>query len=97
MPMDFKQVDWWDKREGALPDPAVSYPELPKAAAFICTGSTCSSPIFDPARIAPFKSPPPRIDQQGLPRRTDDQRRLPALHIDKEDLERPGERRKRRG
>ena len=52
-PADFKQVDWWDKREGPLPDPAVSYPELPKAAAFICTGNTCSSPIFDPARIAP--------------------------------------------
>jgi uncharacterized protein YyaL (SSP411 family) len=53
LPMDYKQVDWWDKREGALPDPEVSYPELPKAAAFICTGNTCSSPIFDPARLAP--------------------------------------------
>jgi hypothetical protein len=53
LPMDYKQVDWWDKREGALPDPTVSYPELPKAAAFLCTGNTCSSPIFDPARLAP--------------------------------------------
>ena len=51
--VDFKQIDWWDKREGALPNPEVTYPELPHAAAFICTGNTCSSPIFDAARIGP--------------------------------------------
>lgn len=51
-PAVYKQLDWWDKREGALPNPEVTYPELPKAAAFVCTGSTCSSPIFDPARLA---------------------------------------------
>ena len=52
-PIDFKQVDWWDKREGPLPNPEVTYPELPRAAAFICTNSTCSSPVFDAARIEP--------------------------------------------
>ena len=52
-PAVYKQLDWWDKREGALPNPEVSYPELSRAAAFVCTGSTCSSPIFDPVRLAP--------------------------------------------
>ena len=52
-PVDFKQVDWWDKREGPLPNPEVTYPELSRAAAFICTNRTCSSPIFDSARIEP--------------------------------------------
>lgn len=50
---DFKQVDWWDKREGALPNPDVTYPEMSKAAAFICTDNTCSPPIFDATRIVP--------------------------------------------
>ena len=50
---DFKQVDWWDKREGPLPNAEVTYPELSKATAYLCTGNTCSSPIFDPAEIAP--------------------------------------------
>ena len=52
-PVDFKQVDWWDKREGPLPNPEVTYPELTRAAAFICTNNTCSSPIFDVDRIGP--------------------------------------------
>ena len=52
-PAAYKQLDWWDKREGTLPNPEVTYPELPRAAAFVCTGSTCSSPIFDPGRLAP--------------------------------------------
>ena len=51
-PAVYKQLDWWDKREGALPNPEVSYPELARPAAFVCTGSTCSSPIFDPAQLA---------------------------------------------
>ncbi len=53
-PAVYKQLDWWDKREGALPNPEVTYPELPKAAAFVCTGNTCSSPIFDPEALAPL-------------------------------------------
>jgi len=52
-PEDFKQVDWWDKREGSLPNPAVTYPEMRKAAAFLCTANTCSPPIFDAADIQP--------------------------------------------
>jgi hypothetical protein len=30
----------------------VRYPQLARAAAFICTDSTCSLPIFDASKIA---------------------------------------------
>jgi uncharacterized protein len=41
-----KRLDWWDKREGALPNPDVTYPELEQAAAFACSASLCSLPAF---------------------------------------------------
>ena len=43
----YERVEWWDKTEGALPNADVEYPSLPHAAAFLCTSTTCSSPIFD--------------------------------------------------
>jgi uncharacterized protein len=45
-PVLYRRIDWWDKREGAMPNPDVRYPELARAAAFICTGSACSQPVF---------------------------------------------------
>lgn len=57
----YRRLEWWDKREGKMPNPDVQYPELPKAAAFICTDSSCSLPIFDagkiPTEIARSKGP----------------------------------------
>ncbi|HZO24313.1 MAG TPA: hypothetical protein VFB37_17605, partial [Steroidobacteraceae bacterium] len=50
-PSDYLQVDWWDRREGKLPDPAITYPVLPRAAAFACTANACSTPVFDPAEL----------------------------------------------
>ena len=50
-PTDYLQIDWWDKREGKLPDPSITYPELKQAAAFACTANACSTPIYDPAQI----------------------------------------------
>jgi hypothetical protein len=47
----YRRIEWWDKREGNMPNPDVRYPQLPRAAAFICTDSTCSLPIFDAAKI----------------------------------------------
>ena len=44
-PSGYKRVEWWDKREGALPNADVEYPELKRAAAFVCTERSCSSPI----------------------------------------------------
>jgi uncharacterized protein YyaL (SSP411 family) len=46
-PVAYKRLEWWDVREGRLPNPDVQYPESDKAAAFICTNRTCSLPIFE--------------------------------------------------
>jgi len=50
-PSEYKRLEWWDVREGRLPNPDVQYPELKQAAAFICTSRTCSPPIFDPDKL----------------------------------------------
>jgi uncharacterized protein YyaL (SSP411 family) len=50
-PDDYLQVDWWDRREGKLPDPAITYPALPRPAAFACTANACSTPIYDAAEL----------------------------------------------
>ena len=54
LPATYKRVEWWDEREGALPNPDVEYPKLEKAAAFLCTDRRCSAPIFDSAKISTF-------------------------------------------
>jgi uncharacterized protein YyaL (SSP411 family) len=51
-PANYKRLEWWDTREGKLPNPDVLYPELSKAAAFVCTSRACSAPIFNPADLA---------------------------------------------
>jgi hypothetical protein len=48
----YRRIEWWDRREGNMPNPDVRYPQLSRAAAFICTDSTCSLPIFEAARVA---------------------------------------------
>ncbi len=50
-PSGYLRLEWWDVREGRLPNPDVQYPELKNAAAFICTGSTCSAPIYKAGAI----------------------------------------------
>jgi uncharacterized protein len=52
-PSDYLQIDWWDPAEGRLPNPDISYPQLERAAAFACTASACSMPVFNPAEIEP--------------------------------------------
>ena len=42
----YKRIEWWDKREGSMPNPDVEYPQMQKPAAFICTNKRCSLPIF---------------------------------------------------
>ena len=49
--VSFKRVDWWDKREGALKNPDVTYPELDQPAAFLCTNRICSLPAFTPEEL----------------------------------------------
>jgi uncharacterized protein YyaL (SSP411 family) len=54
LPPWYKRIDWWDKTEGALPNPDVSYPAPKRAAAFVCTANRCSLPMFTAAAIADF-------------------------------------------
>ncbi len=58
-PGAYKRVEWWDKDEGALPNPDVQYPELEQAAAFLCTDRSCSAPIFSPDKISSLVRRPP--------------------------------------
>lgn len=44
----YKRVEWWDKAEGPLPNPDVTYPRFPKSAGFICVAGRCSLPSFTP-------------------------------------------------
>ena len=50
-PASHRRIEWWDKREGAMPNPDVQYPELARAAAFICTNKTCSMPMYEPDKL----------------------------------------------
>jgi uncharacterized protein YyaL (SSP411 family) len=45
-PSAYKRVELWDKRDGPLRHPDVAYPELKRAAAFLCTEGRCSAPAF---------------------------------------------------
>lgn len=54
LPPWYKRVEWWDKSEGDLPNPDVSYPAPKHAAAFVCTENRCSLPIFKADQIAEF-------------------------------------------
>lgn len=51
-PLAYKRAEWWDKREGALANPDVDYPDYPDGpAAFACTSTFCSLPVTDAAAI----------------------------------------------
>jgi uncharacterized protein YyaL (SSP411 family) len=50
-PTDYLQVDWWDRTEGKLPDPSITYPDLKRPAAFACTANACSTPVYEPSEI----------------------------------------------
>jgi uncharacterized protein YyaL (SSP411 family) len=51
-PALYRRIDWWDPREGPLPNPDVVYPKLARPAAFVCTGNACSPPVFEPQHVA---------------------------------------------
>ena len=48
VPAWYKRVEWWDRQEGDLPNPDVRYPQLDRAAAFLCTEKRCSFPLYTP-------------------------------------------------
>jgi uncharacterized protein len=45
-PSAYRRTEWFDDREGPLPNTDVQYPTLPRAAAFFCTDQACSAPVF---------------------------------------------------
>lgn len=47
----YKRVEWWDRAEGLLMNHDVEYPELPRAAVFVCTERRCSLPLYDAAKL----------------------------------------------
>jgi uncharacterized protein YyaL (SSP411 family) len=51
LPGTYRRIEWWDKREGPLPNADVEYPTLGRAAAFRCTDNSCSPPIYLPERL----------------------------------------------
>ena len=51
-PSFYKRLEWWDTREGKLPNPDVQYPSVSRAAAYVCTERTCSAPIFKPEDVS---------------------------------------------
>ncbi|NDF12645.1 MAG: thioredoxin domain-containing protein [Proteobacteria bacterium] len=52
-PGTYTRIEWWDKKEGPMPNVDVSYPELPTAAAFACANGQCSLPITDATKLLP--------------------------------------------
>ncbi len=51
-PVIYRRIEWWDKAEGPMPNSDVQYPQLTRAAAFICANHACSTPIFDPEKVS---------------------------------------------
>lgn len=51
LPASYRRLEWWDTREGKLPNADVDYPDLGKAAAFACNGNQCSLPTFNAADL----------------------------------------------
>ncbi|HEV8646637.1 MAG TPA: DUF255 domain-containing protein [Burkholderiales bacterium] len=50
-PGGYKRIEWWDRAEGPMPNSDVQYPELPTAAAYVCTDKRCSLPVFQGAEL----------------------------------------------
>jgi hypothetical protein len=50
-PVSYIRLEWYDRHEGPLPQMDVQFPDLPHPAAFICTGTSCSSPVKDASAL----------------------------------------------
>ena len=51
-PGPYKRVEWWDRAEGPMPNPDVTYPEMAKPAAYACGSGRCSLPVFKTEDLA---------------------------------------------
>ena len=52
-PGSYLRLDWWDRNEGPLLNANVVYPELSRAAAFVCSDNACSLPLYSGEEIVP--------------------------------------------
>lgn len=52
LPQPWKRVELYDAAEGPLPNVTVKLPDLGRPAAFVCTATTCSLPVFEPEEVA---------------------------------------------
>jgi hypothetical protein len=50
-PSGYRRIEWWDRREGPMPNSDVQYPDFARAAAFVCTAGACSLPQFSGAEM----------------------------------------------
>jgi len=46
-PASYKRVEWFDAKEGKLPNTNIDYPVFKEAAVFFCGDNTCSAPMRD--------------------------------------------------
>lgn len=51
LPLSYRRLQWWDRREGPLARSDISFPRLARAAAYVCTADRCSAPLFDPEQL----------------------------------------------
>lgn len=50
-PVVYKRIDWYDAKEGPLPNSDVEFPTLDKAAAFTCGDGRCSAPAYEASAV----------------------------------------------
>lgn len=50
-PFSYKRVEWYDAKEGKMPNPDTELPDMPKAAAFSCANQRCSRPVYTAAEV----------------------------------------------
>jgi uncharacterized protein YyaL (SSP411 family) len=50
-PSGYKRIELWDPKRGKPVRADVTYPEMSKPAAFLCRQRSCSTPIFDTAKL----------------------------------------------
>ena len=56
-PAIYRRIEWWDPREGAMPNPDVRYPTLARPAAFVCRNKSCSRPLYSAKEIIASAEP----------------------------------------
>ncbi len=73
-PAAYRRIEWWDRGEGPLPNADVAYPEMKRAAAYICVNNACSLPIFKPEDVVATADRLMGAQQEWLPELDSNQR-----------------------